>query len=138
MATNAAAEATANRDAATAKKTPARKPATAKAPQDHKPADTAKEEATGVEVLTVTVRDREWTIARDSLGDFELLEHLDNMERGGTPGVMSSPKVLRAMLGAQQMREAMALLRNTDTGRVDINDGYEFVSDLMGAFNPNS
>jgi len=134
--TDAAAKATANKTAT--QKPAVKKPVTAKTPQDHKPADTAKEEATEVEVLTVTVRDREWTIKRDALGDFELLEDLGNMERGGTPGVMSSPKVLRAMLGAQQMREAMTLLRDPDTGRVDINDGYEFVSDLMGAFNPNS
>ena len=134
--TDAAAKATANKTAT--QKPAVKKPAAAKTPQDHKPADTAKEEATEVEVLTVTVRDREWTIARGSLGDFELLEDLGNMERGGPPGIMSSPKVLRAMLGAQQMREAMTLLRNPDTGRVDIDDGYEFVSDLMGAFNPNS
>ena len=135
MTTNVAAE-VAEKKAAT--KTPAKRPTNVKAPQDHKPAATAKAEAEGVAVVTVHAGGRDWEVDSNALGDFELLEHIDNMERGGQAAVMSSPRVLRAMLGGTQMTEAMALLRDPDTGKVDIGDGVSFVAELLGGYNPNS
>ena len=137
MATNAAAEATANRDAATAKKAPARKPATAKAPQDHKPAGiNAKDEALDVPPV-ITIKGREWTLDRTGINNFELIDHINNVATGGAAGLGSAPRVMRAWLGYEQYTEALDSMRDPDTGIVDMQSGYEFALEMVSA-DPNS
>lgn len=139
MTTNAAAEATARKTAATAPKKPAAKrPATAKAPQDHKPAMTAETEATKVTTVTATASGREWQVNVSAMDDFEIMEHMLDMDEGGAVAVAASAKVLRAVLTRQEHREALELLRDSDTGVVSLQAGYGFAMELMASLNPNS
>lgn len=105
-------------------------PANAKKPADRKPKTDDVPES-----LTATIRDREWSIPRAALDDFELLDAFSQLqqEEDGT----QIPFILRRLLG-DQWRAAMALLRDEDTGRVTIEAGAEFTQELMGALNPNS
>ena len=102
----------------------------AKVPQDRKPKDEPKPET-----LTAYVRGREWSVPADALDDFELLDDLNALEQKGDATRL--PAVLRRLLG-EQWRDAMDVMRNTETGRVSVEAGSEFVMDLMGALNPNS
>lgn len=111
-------------------KTKALAPKAAKQPQDHKPKAEPKPET-----LTAYVRGREWSVPSDALDDFELLDDLNALEQKGDATRL--PAVLRRLLG-EQWRDAMDVMRNTETGRVSIEAGSEFVMDLMGALNPNS
>ena len=111
-------------------KTKALAPKAAKQPQDHKPKAESKPET-----LTGHVRGRDWTVLTEALDDFELLDDLNALEQKGDPTRL--PSVLRRLLG-EQWRDAMDAMRNTETGRVSIEAGSEFVMDLMGALNPNS
>ena len=101
-----------------------------KVPQDRKPKDEPKPET-----LTAYVRGREWSVPADALDDFELLDDLNALEQKGDATRL--PAVLRRLLG-EQWRDAMDVMRNTETGRVSIEAGSEFVMDVMGALNPNS
>ena len=102
----------------------------AKVPQDHKAKATPTPEA-----LTATVRGVEWTVPADALDDFELLDDLNALEQKND--VTRLPAVLRRLLG-DQWRDAMEAMRDEGTGRVSVEDGAEFVMELMGALNPNS
>ena len=105
-------------------------PEGAKAPQDRKPKAESKPET-----LTGHVRGRDWTVLTEALDDFELLDDLNALEQKGDATRL--PAVLRRLLG-EQWRDAMDAMRNTETGRVSVEAGSEFVMDLMGALNPNS
>ncbi len=113
------------------------KKTTIKAPQDHKPKATAQTEAQEQEAFTVHLLDRDWTIARDALDDFELLSELATIDGGGTNAVMAMASALPRVLGRAQTAEAMALLRD-ENGRVSIEKGAKFFADVFGALNPNS
>lgn len=102
-----------------------------KKPTDRKPkAEDAPDE------LRVTVRDREWVVPAEALDDFELLDdlHALDQQRNAT----RFPSILRRLLGDEQTRDAMELLRDGKSGRVTIETGAGFVSDLMSELNPSS
>lgn len=100
-----------------------------KVPEDHK----AKQQSG---VRTVEVRGQQWEIQEDVLDDFELLDDLNALDQRDDATRM--PSVLRRLLGDAQWKRAMDLLRDPDTKRVGMQDGGEFVMELMGALNPNS
>lgn len=92
---------------------------TPKKPQDRK----TKADAP----LTAEVGGRTWTVERDAMDDFELLEDLGEVEAGNAARL---PRVLRRLLGADQYREAMDHLRD-DAGKVGVEAGANFVRDLF-------
>lgn len=135
--TDPVAEATARKAAtAEAKKPATKRPATAKAPQDRKPAVTAKTEATEAEAKIVA-GGREWIIDRVGVNNFELIDHINNVGKGGEVGLSAAPVVMRAWLGREQYAEAMDMLRDPETGIVTMKAGYEFTLELVMS-DPNS
>jgi hypothetical protein len=118
-----------------AKKTTAARSATAraaKAPQDHKPKAELDEGS-----VTVEVRGEKWTVQKEVMDDFELLDDLNALDQRDDATRM--PSVLRRFLGDEQFTKAMDVLRKeSKVGRVTIEAGSEFVWDLMAALNPNS
>lgn len=102
-----------------------------KTPQDRRPK--AEPEPT---VVTVTVRDVEWTVPTEALDDFELLDDLNALDQHGDGTRL--PAVMRRFLGDDQFAKAMKLLRDPSTGRVTVETGTVFFWDLMEALNPNS
>src|SRR5690606_15805402 len=80
----------------------------AKRPEDKKAASTVKAQADGATIVA-EVEGREWTISQDALDDFELLDDLAELENGNA---VRLPSALKRLLGAEQYREAMAVLRN--------------------------
>lgn len=105
-------------------------PAGAKKPTDRKP---KAEDAPSV--LTVTLRDVDWTIEPEALDDFELLDDIRETEVGNATRL---PSVLNRLLGAEQSRKAMDVLRDKTTGRVSIEAGAEFVGEIFEELNPSS
>lgn len=106
-------------------------PEGAKLPQDHKDKATPKANET-----KVVVRDQEWTIQSDALDDFELLDDLNALDQRDDPTRM--PSVLRRLLGDEQWKAAMGVLRDEKTGRVSVTEGSQFVMELIQELNPNS
>lgn len=115
-----------------------RKPAAAKSPEDHKPKATAETEERKVEAFTIHLRDRDWQVDSAVLNDFELLEKLSIIDGGGARAAAVMPSVLRELLGPAQFREAMDVLRDEGTGRVAVDEGAQFVFDVLAGLNPNS
>lgn len=76
----------------------------------------------------VVVAGRSWTIERAALDDFELLADFGAIEAGNAARV---PIALQRMLGPAQTREAIASLRDPDTGRVSIEAGADFFKTLL-------
>lgn len=118
-----------------AKKAAAPRPEGAPAPQDHKPKqdDTPTGQAGAIRVASL--RGRDWTVAETAMDDFEILDDIAALNRGD---VMRMPSVLRRLLGDAQFAEAMDSIRDKDTGRVSVEAGVTFATELMGALNPNS
>lgn len=106
-------------------------PPNAKQPQDHKPK--ASEDDTPKE-LHVTVRGLELTVMSDALDDFELLDDLNELEQNENPGRL--PSILRRLVG-DQWKTVVNHLRG-DNGRVSVEDGAEFVGEVLEALNPSS
>lgn len=102
----------------------------AKLPQDHKEKD-AKETH-----KVVTVRGKEWSVPLDALDDFELLDDLNALDQRDDPTRL--PAVLRRLLGGDQWKLAMEVLREKESGRVRTEAGASFVMELIQALNPNS
>lgn len=102
----------------------------AKVPQDHK-----GKAGSGPDTITATVRGVDFTVPRDALDDFELLDDLNALDQRGDATRL--PSILRRLLG-DQWRAAMDLLRDERTGRISIESGGQFVSELMEELNPNS
>lgn len=103
----------------------------AKQPEDKKAASTVKAQADGATIVA-EVEGREWTISQDALDDFELLDDLAELENGNA---VRLPSALKRLLGAEQYREAMAVLRN-EQGRVTVEAGGKFVQDVLTSVNP--
>lgn len=107
----------------------ASRPAGVKNPQDHKPTQPAKPVDNGDGTLTVTVRGAAYTVNRGNLDDYEVMEHLSDG---------NFIPALRAILDADQIAQVKESLRDPGTGRVKASAMGEFVSELIGALNPNS
>ena len=102
-----------------------------KAPARRKPADhLPKKDA----ARTVTVRGAQFDVPADALDDFELLDDLSELENGQAQRL---PGVLKRLIGPDQFRKAMDLLRG-ESGRVSTEDGAKFVSEILEAVAPNS
>src|SRR5690606_38987163 len=97
----------------------------AKQPEDKKAASTVKAQADGATIVA-EVEGREWTISQDALDD------LAELENGNA---VRLPSALKRLLGAEQYREAMAVLRN-EQGRVTVEAGGKFVQDVLTSVNP--
>lgn len=100
----------------------------AKVPEDHKP---KAEDAP--ETVTVTVRGEEFTLSSDHFDDWELLDDIGRADDGDAG---RAPMIMRKMLG-DQYSKAIEVIRGED-GRVRIEDGKNFLLELMQAANPNS
>jgi hypothetical protein len=85
--------------------------------------------------MTVTVRGVEYVIPEDARDDFELLDDLGRADEGDTSRF---PSILRRLLGPAQTRVALDSLRDSETGRVSVEAGTDFVLDLFRALNPSS
>ena len=99
-----------------------------KKPQDRKP----KAPVDGVH--EAEVGGRTWRVEAEAMDDFELLDDLGEVEAGNAARL---PRVLRRLLGPEQYKAAMDVLRDPDTGRVGVEAGADFVRDLFEAL-PNS
>ena len=95
-------------------------------PQDRKP-----KASKATEDFTVTVAGRDWTVAREALDDFELLDDLGAVEAGNPARL---PSVLRRLLG-EQYAAALDTIRDEKTGRVGIEAGNDFVKAVFEALN---
>lgn len=104
-------------------------PADAKQPTDRK----AKVESLPDEYVT-TVKGTEFSVPAAALDDFELLDDLNRSKKDGT----AIPSILRRFLGDDQYDAAMDLCRDPETGRVTIEAGATFLSELMEGVNPSS
>lgn len=114
----------------TAKKaTAATVPAGVKKPQDHQPKATDQPE-----VINVTVRGVDLQVDAAALDDFELLDDLNELEQNQNPGRF--PSILRRLVG-DQWKTVIEALRGPN-GRVSVEDGVEFVGELLEAVSPNS
>lgn len=79
--------------------------------------------------LTATVAGQEWTVDRDALDDFELLDDLGEIEDGNAARM---PRVLRRLLG-DQYKAALDTIRDPQTGKVGVEAGAQFVRELFEA-----
>lgn len=100
------------------------KPKKPKQPQDHKPKQPKPKE--GVRILQSHGRD--WEVAEESLDDFELLADFGALEDGNPSRL---PSALKRLLGPEQYRDAIELLRDPDTNRVSVEAGAGFFRDLF-------
>lgn len=101
-------------------------------PVENAPKEDAK--AASPETIDVTVRGVPLTISADALDDFELLDDLNELEQNNNPGRL--PSLLRRLVG-DQWKAVMEALRG-DNGRVSVEDGAEFVGEVLEAISPNS
>lgn len=109
-------------------------PAGAKKPADRKPpASTPKGQATG-EDIKVTVRGESFTVAREVLGDLELMEDIGALDDGNLSRL---PSALLRSLGREQYGKAKEAIRDPETGRVSIESAAEFYRELFEAINPS-
>lgn len=92
-----------------------------KSPQDRRPKAGAP--------LVAHVAGRDWTIDKDALDDFELLDDLGEIEAGNAARM---PRVLRRLLG-DQYKAALDAIRDEGTGKVGVEAGAQFVRDLFEA-----
>lgn len=114
------------------KTSPVRKatiPVGARKPEDRKPkADSGSGD------VTVTVDGRDWIVPRAAMDDFEVLDDMASIEAGD---MSRMPAVLRRLIG-DQWREAMASLRDSETGRVTVEAGAVFLNEIVRGLDPNS
>lgn len=94
-----------------------------------------KKDSVTVEAMGAEVAGRKWEVAPGALDDFEILDMISRWSDGNLAAV---PAILRRILGDDQANEAIAHLREQGGGRVSIEAGSDFVSDLFKALNPNS
>lgn len=115
--------------------TTGKKPAGAKKPQDHKPKNTGPKVEPVEGGRKIVHRGIKFTILDEAMDDFELLEDLHAAETGDNTRL---PSLLRRLAGDDGYRAIMNGLRDKKTGRVSVETGAEFVSEVFGALNPNS
>lgn len=84
---------------------------------------------------TVEVRGLSISVSGEVLDDFELLDDLDALDQGNGTRL---PSVLRRLIGVENFKGAMEILRDPETGRVSVESGAEFVSEVLKAVAPNS
>lgn len=84
---------------------------------------------------TVEVRGLSISVSGEVLDDFELLDDLDALDQGNGTRL---PSVLRRLIGKENFGGAMDILRDPETGRVSVESGAEFVSEVLKAVAPNS
>lgn len=104
-----------------------------KKPQDHqqpKPRVRAVENGHEVTVDGLTV-----TVLADALDDFELLDELNDLDRGNPTRL---PSLLRRIISADDYTKAMDHLRTAGGGRVRIEPAADLIKALFGAVNPES
>lgn len=82
----------------------------------------------------IIVRGLELTINPKILADLEFLDLLAQIEDENPTAL---PRILRFLVGADQMREVFDVLRSED-GHVDLVEGVEFMRELMESLAPNS
>ena len=119
-------------------------PAGAKVPQDRKSKKEDDEDLIGGDTI-ITVRGVDFTIPQEVRDDFELLDDLAQLD--AREDATRLPSLLRRLLpdidqggdkpGRNQWKIAMDLLRG-ENGRVTIEDGANFVWDVMKELDPNS
>lgn len=119
-------------------------PAGAKVPQDRKPKKEDVEDLIGGDTI-ITVRGVDFTIPQEVRDDFELLDDLAQLD--AREDATRLPSLLRRLLpdidqgedkpARNQWKTAMDLLRG-ENGRVTIEDGANFVWDIMKELDPNS
>lgn len=122
-----------------AKKTAAAKGA--KVPQDRKPKEETAESVEATRMVgdreleghDVTYRGITVFVPREALDDFELLEDISNLDQ---QKAYAMPSLLRRLIG-DDFRKVMDGLRDKTTGRVAMEDGSEFVGQILGAINPS-
>lgn len=105
-----------------------------KKPDDHKPKKPKIETVDGGRA--VTLRGITVTVADDALDDFEMLEDLGKIQHDPKSRALL-PSVLRRLVGDDGFDTVMGALR-AENGRVPVQAGVEFVSELFQALNPNS
>lgn len=96
-----------------------------KKPADRKPPADAP--------IEVEVRGKKFTIDRDALDDFELLDDLARVEDGQGQRL---PSLLRRLLG-EDYKTALELIRDKETGRVSLETGAELVNEIFAAVDPS-
>ena len=109
--------------------------AESKKPQDHLPKkEKVKAEKTGAG-WNVSFKGASVDIADGAFDDFELLDEIAAVEEGRGARL---PALLRRLVGDEGFRDVMDALRDKKTGRVSVEAGAEFVSEVIQAVNPNS
>ena len=98
-----------------------------------KPQDRKQKAAEAPDSYTVEVRGQKFTVAREALDDFELLDDLAQVEEGKG---QRFPSLLRRLLG-DQYRDALNLLRDEETGRVPVEEGARLVQEILEAIDPS-
>ena len=120
------------------KKPTTKRPTAAKQPQDRKPKqEVTAESEVNATPATVTLRGVEWKVDPHTLEDFEILAWIAEIDAGGPDAAFAAPLALKRILG-DQWPDAMAVLRDSSTGRVHPEAGAEFLLDLLQALAPNS
>lgn len=110
-------------------KTKATVPAGAKKPADRKPKESEKSDFTEITVRGITLK-----IPTDALDDFELMDDLNELDQNENPSRL--PSILRRLVG-DQWNTVIEALRGPN-GRVGIEDGAEFVGEVIEAVAPKS
>ena len=106
------------------------KPAAAKKPTDRQP------KATNDTTITVTVGGQEWTVEKEALDDFELLEDLNRAETDQDPMVF--PSIFNRLVGEGGWDRAKEACRDEKSGRVRLSGVSTLLGELLGALDPNS
>lgn len=101
-------------------------PVKAKKPKDHQTPQGS--------LRTVTVADRDWTVDPAFMDDFEFPILLGLVDED--PSLIGP--VLMKVLGKGQLFDALKLLRDKETGRVDPAAGEEFMTAILKGLDPNS
>lgn len=84
---------------------------------------------------TVTYRGVTVDIDAEAFDDFELLDEIAAVEEGKGNRL---PALLRRFVGEDQFRTVLDGLRDEKTGRVTVEAGAEFLSEVIQAVSPNS
>lgn len=110
------------------------------------PAELAEPEAeVEVEKPVVTQTDGSFTVeykgfkavvGPDALNDFELLDDLVSMDEAD--GYTRLPGVMKRLFGKERFKEALATLRDPETGRVSVAAADWFLGEVLSGLNPTS